>query len=58
MSVLDLATGDLDFGSVTEEGGEVSAAISEYYLYAVTFSWNAKLVTVAVCLNEEFFSLK
>lgn len=38
MSVLDLATGDLDFGSVTEEGGEVSAAISEYYLYAVTFS--------------------
>lgn len=37
MSVLDLATGDLDCGSVTEEDGEASAGVSEYCLYAVTF---------------------
>lgn len=53
MSVLDLATGDLDCSSVTEEDGKALAAVSEYCLYAVTFCWNAKLVKVGVCLNEE-----
>lgn len=37
MSVLDLATVDLDCGSVTEEDGEASAAGSENCSYPVTF---------------------
>lgn len=53
MSVLDLATGDLNSDSVTEEYSEASFIVLEYCLYVVTFCWSAKLVKVGVCLHRE-----
>lgn len=56
MSGLDLATGDLNSDSVTEEYSE--ASVIAYCLYVVTFWWNAKLVKVCACLCQEVWWVK
>lgn len=56
MPGLDLATGDLNSDSVTEEHSE--ASVIEYCLYVVTFWWNAKLVKVCACLHQEVWRVK
>lgn len=54
MSVLDLATGDLNSDSVIEKDSGAAVTVLEYCLYVVTFCWSAKLVKVGgACLHQE-----